>query len=126
VAFDQRLLADMDSFAQIVARGQVGCMVDRRRQRERMKFTVDPGESSHGLLVVPSCLFGTVGQAQHGRQVHQHRAEKILWTAGSQAHLMGFAGEFLGTSKVTDSTPGVDQVGRDPERVHVIGAQIFA
>lgn len=52
--------------------------------------------------------------------------EKILWTAGPQAHLVGFAGEFLGTSKITDSAPGVDQVGGGPERVHVIDAQIVA
>lgn len=116
----------MHRFAQLVARGQVGCVVDRRRQRERMQFTIDPDETSHRLLVVPPCFFGTVGQAQHGRQIHQNPAEKILRTAGSQARLVGFAGEFLRTSKITDSTPGVNQIGRDSERVHVIRAQVVA
>jgi hypothetical protein len=39
---------------------------------------------------------------------------------------MGFAREFLGTGKVADRTPGVDQVGRDSERVHVIGTEVVA
>jgi uncharacterized protein len=60
-AFGQRLLADMDGLAQLVAPGQVGCVVDRRRQREWVQFPVDPDESPHGLLVVPPCFFGTVG-----------------------------------------------------------------
>lgn len=119
-------MADVDGFAQLVARGQVGCVVDRGRQRERMQLTVDPDESSSGQLVVRPCLFGKPGYAKHGRQVHQYRVEKILRTAGPQANLMGFAGEFLGTSKITDSAPGVDQVGGGPERVHVIDAQIVA
>jgi len=60
-AFGQRLLADMDGFAQLVARGQVGCVVDRRRQREGVQFPVYPDEPPHSLLVVSPCLFGTVG-----------------------------------------------------------------
>jgi hypothetical protein len=60
----------MNGFAQFVARGQIGCVVDRRCQRERMGLTVDPNKTPHSLLVVPLRFFGTVGHAQHGRQVH--------------------------------------------------------
>lgn len=84
-------MAGVDGFAQFVAGGQVGCVVDRRGQRERMQLTVDPDEAPHGLLVVPLCLFGAVTYAQHGRQVRQHGAQEILRAAGSQARLMGFA-----------------------------------
>src|SRR2546421_13029457 len=91
-----------------------------------MQFTIDPDESSSGLLVVRPRLFGKADHAEHGRQVHQYRVEKILRTAGPQANLMGFAGEFLGTGKITYSAPGVDQVGGGAERVHMIDAQIVA
>jgi hypothetical protein len=63
-------VADLDGFAQPVALGQVGCVVDRCRQRERMQLTIDPDESSSGLLIVRPRLFGKAGHAEHGRQVH--------------------------------------------------------
>jgi uncharacterized protein len=59
-AFGQRLLADVDGLAQLVARGQVGCVVDRRRQREWVQLPIYPDEPPHGLLVIPPGLFGTV------------------------------------------------------------------
>ena len=91
-ALAERLLAELDRLAKPAAGGEVGGVVDVRRQRERMPVTVDPDEPLPGLIVVRQRPVRATGDAEHGRQVHQHGVEKIVRGAGLQAQIMGLPG----------------------------------
>jgi uncharacterized protein len=70
VALSERLMASLDRVAKLATRGEVGGMIDVRRQRERVQITVDPDKALPGLLVKRQRLIRAFCHAQHGREVH--------------------------------------------------------
>jgi len=70
-AFAERLLADLDRLAEPAACGEIGGIIDIRRQRERVPVPVNLDEPPPGQIIMGKRLIRAPRYAQHGREVHQ-------------------------------------------------------
>jgi uncharacterized protein len=91
-AFVERFLAELDCLAQPAAGGEIGGVIDIRRQRERVPVAVDPDESSPGLIVIGKRPVRVPGRPQYRREIQQHGIKENIGNTGFPAEVMSLTG----------------------------------